>query len=67
MLTNRYGRRISLAEDLKDIITDALAESDIGEEAVDIYIRSKAFKGLGELLVEKIREHLNPAIDEATN
>jgi len=59
MRTTKDGRRVSLKDELLDVVADNLPECPENEDFASP--RSKEWITLGESLVEAIKEHLEEA------
>jgi len=63
MKTNKFGRKVSLSEDIDNEIVDGLANSGMDEAVVNAFIESKHRSALVESIMRRIAEHADSAGD----
>lgn len=63
MRTDKFGRRISLKDEVINIITDGLPHEDEVESIIDSFLNSKDMNRMVDSILETVEEHINANID----
>lgn len=63
MRINKYGRKVSLRDEVVDIITDNLPHEDEVEPIIDSFLNSKDMDRMVDSILETVEEHIDYNLD----
>jgi len=63
MRVDKYGRNVSLRDEMADIITDALPHDAEIEQVIESFLNSKDMDSMLDDILGAVEEHINYNID----